>query len=72
MPEEYRKVFINVFSRLKVRVLWKWETESMEGLPPNVKLMKWVPQQDVLGKNILLFGKIEMHFDNNPCNRRCE
>jgi hypothetical protein len=56
MPEEYRKAFVNVFSRLKVRVLWKWETETMEGLPPNVKLMKWVPQQDILGKNLLIQG----------------
>jgi len=49
MPENYRKLFINVFSRLPVRVLWKWETEIMEDLPSNVKLMKWIPQQDVLG-----------------------
>jgi glucuronosyltransferase len=50
MPEEYRKVFVNVFSRLKQRVIWKWETETMPDLPPNVKLSKWLPQQDILGK----------------------
>jgi glucuronosyltransferase len=56
MPENYRKLFLNVFSKLKQRVLWKWETETMEDLPPNVKLSKWVPQQDVLGhKNIRVF-----------------
>jgi glucuronosyltransferase len=56
MPENYRKLFVNVFSKLKQRVLWKWETETMEDLPPNVKLSKWVPQQDVLGhKNIRVF-----------------
>ena len=49
MPDEVRLKFLNVFSRLKQRVLWKWETEFMPGLPPNVKLSKWVPQQDVLG-----------------------
>ena len=49
MPEESRKVFVNVFSRLKQRVLWKWPTE-MPDLPSNVKLSKWIPQQDVLGK----------------------
>ncbi|ODM87622.1 2-hydroxyacylsphingosine 1-beta-galactosyltransferase, partial [Orchesella cincta] len=48
MPENYRKVFINVFARLKQRVIWKWETETMPDLPPNVKLSKWLPQQDVL------------------------
>ena len=49
MPDEVRLKFLNVFSRLKQRVLWKWETEDMPGLPPNVKLSNWVPQQDVLG-----------------------
>ncbi|CAL8104508.1 unnamed protein product [Orchesella dallaii] len=56
MPENSRKVFLNVFSRLKQRVIWKWETETMPDLPPNVKLSKWLPQQDVLGHpNIRLF-----------------
>ena len=49
LPENYRKMFLNVFSKLKQRVLWKWETEQMDGLPPNVKLSKWLPQADVLG-----------------------
>ena len=56
MPESYRKVFLNAFSKLKQRVLWKWETEQMDGLPSNVKLSKWVPQADVLGdKRLRLF-----------------
>ena len=49
MPEKYRRMFLNVFSKLKQRVLWKWETETMPDLPPNVKLNKWLPQPDVLG-----------------------
>ncbi len=49
MPEEKRKLFLNVFSKLKQKVLWKWETEMMPDLPKNVKLSKWLPQQDVLG-----------------------
>jgi UDP:flavonoid glycosyltransferase YjiC (YdhE family) len=56
MPEEKRKMFLNVFSKLKQQVIWKWETETMPDLPPNVKLSKWLPQQDLLGnKNIRLF-----------------
>ena len=53
MPEETRKIFVNVFSRLKQRVLWKWPKE-MPDRPPNVMLSKWIPQQDVLGKLIFL------------------
>lgn len=32
-------------------MLWKWEEDTIDGveLPPNVKLSKWLPQQDVLG-----------------------
>jgi glucuronosyltransferase len=56
MPDSTRKVFLNVFSRLKQRVIWKWETESMPNLPPNVRLSKWVPQQDILGHpNLKIF-----------------
>ncbi|OXA57179.1 UDP-glucuronosyltransferase 2B20 [Folsomia candida] len=56
LPEETRKMFLNVFSRLKQRVLWKFESEQMTNLPANVKLNKWLSQQDVLGhKNIKLF-----------------
>ena len=57
MPEKYRKRFINVFSKLKQRVLWKWETETMDDLAKNVKLSKWVPQQDVLGSSGNSFKK---------------
>jgi glucuronosyltransferase len=54
-PEYLRKQFVAVFSRLKQRVLWKFETQ-FEDLPPNVKISKWLPQQDILGHpNIKLF-----------------
>jgi hypothetical protein len=49
MPEKQRKIFLGAFARLKQKVLWKWETETMPDLPKNVKLNKWLPQQDVLG-----------------------
>jgi len=51
MPAAKRKIFLKVFSQLKQRVLWKWESETMEGevLPKNIKLSKWLPQQDLLG-----------------------
>ena len=50
MSEKYRRMFLRTFAKLKQRVLWKWETEHMdEDLSPNVKLSKWLPQQDVLG-----------------------
>ncbi|XP_045608868.2 UDP-glucosyltransferase 2 isoform X2 [Procambarus clarkii] len=55
MPEEYRKVFVEVFGSLKQRVLWKWDQDTMEDLPPNVRISKWLPQQDILGDRRLRF-----------------
>ncbi|ROT71417.1 hypothetical protein C7M84_010293 [Penaeus vannamei] len=49
LPETYRKVLVNVFASLRQRVLWKWDEEGMADLPPNVRLGKWLPQQDILG-----------------------
>lgn len=48
MPEETRKTFLRVFSKLKQKVIWKWEVDTMSDLPPNVKVSKWLPQQDIL------------------------
>lgn len=51
MPEMLRQLFLRVFAQLPYQVLWKWEfgSESMPDLPPNVRLERWLPQQDLLG-----------------------
>ena len=49
MSEENRIKLVTAFGKLKQRVIWKWETETMPDLPSNVKLSKWLPQQDILG-----------------------
>jgi glucuronosyltransferase len=51
MPEEERRVFIEVFSALPQKILWKWESDILPGQPPNVKIEKWLPQQDILGNS---------------------
>lgn len=53
MPEQLRRLFLQVFEQLPYRVLWKWESE-MEDLPDNVMTGKWLPQQDILGE----FGSV--------------
>lgn len=50
MPKHIQKIFLDVFARLPQRVVWKWEKESDSTIPPNVKLVDWLPQQDLLGK----------------------
>ncbi|KAJ8954680.1 hypothetical protein NQ318_011372 [Aromia moschata] len=56
LPLKSRTAILNTFSKLKLKVLWKWEDDVMPGQPPNVKIGKWLPQQDVLAHpNIKLF-----------------
>lgn len=56
MPSEKRAAFLTVFSKLKQRVLWKWEADSLPNQPPNVMIRKWFPQADILAhKNVKLF-----------------
>ncbi|XP_044267725.1 UDP-glycosyltransferase UGT5-like isoform X1 [Tribolium madens] len=56
MPVEKREVFLKTFSKLKQKILWKWEDDVLPGQPSNVKLGKWLPQQDILAHpNIKLF-----------------
>lgn len=53
---QVRNDFLKAFSKLKQRVLWKWETEDLLGKPDNVFIAKWFPQDDVLAhRNVKLF-----------------
>jgi glucuronosyltransferase len=45
-----KSALLQAFSKLKHRVLWKWESDSLPGKPSNVKLGKWLPQSDILGE----------------------
>jgi hypothetical protein len=56
LPKEKREILLNTFSKLKEKVLWKWEEDILPGKPPNVHIAKWLPQQDVLAHpNLKLF-----------------
>ncbi|CAH1389498.1 unnamed protein product [Nezara viridula] len=54
--KEQMNAFLEVFKELPQRVLMKYEPEDESQVPPNVKLSKWFPQQDILAhKNCILF-----------------
>ncbi|XP_049823751.1 UDP-glucosyltransferase 2-like isoform X2 [Aethina tumida] len=55
LPNTTKKAILNSFSKIKYKVLWKFETDLTDK-PENVKIMKWLPQNDVLAHpNVKLF-----------------
>lgn len=52
MEDNVRRIFLNTFARLPQRVVWKWEDKNKltdDDVPANVRLLSWLPQQDLLG-----------------------
>jgi len=47
LPPNVLQMFKNVFAKLPIRVLWKYE-EEMQNKPDNVYISKWMPQRDIL------------------------
>ena len=55
MPEKKRLMMLNVFSKLKQKVIWKWEA-PMADAPDNVLVSPWLPQTSLLAHtNVRLF-----------------
>jgi glucuronosyltransferase len=54
--EQIIEDFLEVFSKLKQRVVMKWENKELKGKPENVFIAKWLPQDDILAhQNVKLF-----------------
>ncbi|XP_066510341.1 UDP-glucuronosyltransferase-like isoform X3 [Hoplias malabaricus] len=49
MPKEKAAIFFQAFSQIPQRVVWRYTGELPDHVPDNVKLMKWLPQNDLLG-----------------------
>ncbi|XP_030642874.1 UDP-glucuronosyltransferase [Chanos chanos] len=48
MPEAKARVFFEAFRQIPQRVLWRYTGPVPENAPKNVKVMKWLPQNDLL------------------------
>ncbi|XP_068086153.1 UDP-glycosyltransferase UGT5 [Anabrus simplex] len=56
LPDEKRKALLDVFSKMKQKVMWKWEADTLPGQPANLMIRKWFPQSDILAHpNVKLF-----------------
>lgn len=49
MPEQTKKEILETLSKLKQRVVWKFEDENLLNIPDNVLIKKWLPQRGILG-----------------------
>lgn len=53
---EKRQAFLDAFSELSQRVVWKFESDTLPGQPPNLMISKWLPQSNILAHpNIRIF-----------------
>jgi glucuronosyltransferase len=71
--------FLKAFSQRRERFIMRFDTSTVKPgqltVPPNVKLMKWIPQNDLLGHNkTVLFithggnnGMLETLYHGVPC-----
>ncbi|XP_026231305.1 UDP-glucuronosyltransferase-like [Anabas testudineus] len=48
MPEEKTAVFLEAFKQIPQKVIWRYTGQIPGNIPENVKIMKWVPQNDLL------------------------
>ncbi|XP_031331317.1 UDP-glucuronosyltransferase 2B33-like [Photinus pyralis] len=56
LPKGLIDLILETFAELPLTVVWKFESDTLESLPENVIVSKWLPQQDILRHpNIKLF-----------------
>ncbi|XP_061550332.1 UDP-glucuronosyltransferase 1A1-like [Phycodurus eques] len=48
IPNEITKVFLEAFRQIPQKVIWRYSGLVPENTPENVKMMSWVPQNDLL------------------------
>lgn len=48
LPSDKRDGIVRALQRLKQKVIWKWENDTLAQQPPNVLVLKWLPQREIL------------------------
>lgn len=73
MSPEKRAIFTKVFATLKEKVIWRFDG-TIDDLPSNVKIMNWIPQNDILRHSSIklfishggLLGSLEAAYAGIP------
>lgn len=53
---QQREAFVRTFAKLKLKVLWKYENETLPGNPGNIMIGSWIPQRDIVAHpNVKVF-----------------
>ena len=50
IDEDVAVLFAGAFAKLPQKVIWKLNGKPSATLTPNVKVVDWIPQNDLLGK----------------------
>lgn len=50
LQNEMLETFIEVFSKLPYKIVWKFDCDELSRKSDNVLISSWFPQQSVLGK----------------------
>ena len=49
LPQDFADKLMSVFMQLKESVIWKTSSVLPANIPARIKVMKWIPQKDILG-----------------------
>ncbi|KAH9636335.1 hypothetical protein HF086_012600 [Spodoptera exigua] len=56
MPKKLINEILQMFGKLKQTVIWKFEDSNWHGIPNNVHIIQWAPQQSILAHpNVKIF-----------------
>lgn len=56
LPTKQREVLTKVLGKLKQKIIWKYENDTLPDKPDNIMISKWIPQRDIMAHpNVKLF-----------------
>lgn len=61
LPDAFVRIFRQVFAMFRHNVIWQWKGEEFpSNITQNIQMMKWIPQNDLLGIILTLFSFLSL------------